>query len=232
MKKLYSLLVLASIILFAGCESNEPSKPQPDPGSSIVAYFTIEKVSPFTYKFTDKSSVTFDSYKWDFGDGDYATTKNTTHTYTSEGKYTVTLMGTRAGQRYVCTQYLTITKPAIYIAGYRIMRIPYENKYYQIKCVDDDWFVTNWGFTTTYTPLLSNSDLPFERYFNNPLEMTNLDGDEYYTFTLYYSNSTSKDGTKCLIKRLYTSEIYKYLSEHVLKSEDNTIQMAILMSYK
>lgn len=45
---------------------------------------------PFVVNF-DNQSVNGKTYVWDFGDGSTSTFKNPSHTYTSEGKYTVTL---------------------------------------------------------------------------------------------------------------------------------------------
>lgn len=47
--------------------------------------------APMAVAFTDKSTNTPTSWKWDFGDGASSTDQNPTHTYTSLGVYTVTL---------------------------------------------------------------------------------------------------------------------------------------------
>jgi gliding motility-associated-like protein len=49
---------------------------------------------PFPVTFSDKSTVsgnTINSWQWDFGDGNTATTQNPAHTYTGTGNYAVTL---------------------------------------------------------------------------------------------------------------------------------------------
>jgi PKD repeat protein len=59
-----------------------------------VAVFSIYSASgkvPLTVKFTDKSTGSFTSYLWNFGDKTTSTLQNPVHKYTKAGKYTVTL---------------------------------------------------------------------------------------------------------------------------------------------
>jgi hypothetical protein len=56
-----------------------------------LAAFSVSPTSgyaPQTIKFTDKSTGSLTSWKWDFGDGTYSTQKNPSHTYSKAGKYT------------------------------------------------------------------------------------------------------------------------------------------------
>jgi beta propeller repeat protein len=65
--------------------------PQPKP--PVAAFYakpTSGKV-PLKVQFTDKSSNSPTSWKWNFGDGKYSTLKNPSHTYSKAGKYTVSL---------------------------------------------------------------------------------------------------------------------------------------------
>ncbi len=222
MKKLILFMVIA--VCITACNGrNEPSDPS--------VRFAYKQVSPFTYEFTNKSTgVT--SYKWDFGDGTSASTKDATHKYTSSGKYIVTLTGTYNGEKYDSRATLEVKNPSIYIAGYKLYRIPYENKYYKIVCKDDDLLGTNWGFETVYTPLLDASDLPYVKYFSSPLLMDKLDGDNYYTFQVFESNSTTGSGTQCLKQKLQKTEILKYKDEHILQSDNGETKLGIIMQYQ
>jgi beta propeller repeat protein len=65
--------------------------PQP---KSPVAAFSAKPTSgkvPLKVQFTDKSSNSPTSWKWNFGDGKYSTLKSPSHTYSKAGKYTVSL---------------------------------------------------------------------------------------------------------------------------------------------
>ena len=82
-----------------------------------VAEFSASPTSgklPLTVAFTDKSTGTPTSWKWDFGDGTSSTAKNPTHKYSKAGKYTVTLTATNAaGSNTVKkSNYITVTTAA------------------------------------------------------------------------------------------------------------------------
>lgn len=241
MKKSFILMVMAISMMACGGGYNEPSWPGGNGGgttpgggggtTSVNVRFEYKLVSPFTYEFTNKSTGAT-SYKWDFGDGETATTKNATHNYAGAGTYTVTLTGTYNGQKYDSRATITVKNPSIYIAGYKLYKIPYENKYYKVVCKDDDWFGTDWGFETVYTPLLDASDLPYVKYFASPKLMDKLDGDNYYTFQVFWSNNTTGSGTQCLKKQLHKTEILKYKEEHILKSDNGQTELGIIMEYR
>jgi PKD repeat protein len=79
-----------------------------------VADFTASRtngIKPFTVDFTDNSQNPVTSWSWDFGDGGTSTEQNPYHTYTSNGKYTVSLTvigpgGTDAMQK---VDYINVT---------------------------------------------------------------------------------------------------------------------------
>ena len=242
--KRYLIFALASV-LFCACNQNQPDFPSgagttPSGGGGnqgggtaheVKMSFSYSQTGAYTYSFTNTSSGAT-SYKWDFGDGEYATTKDAAHKYTKSGEYTVTLTGTDNGEKYDTRAKISVKDPQVYIAGYVLYAIPYEDKYYKVICKDDDWFGTEWGFETVYTPLLDASDIPYRKYFNTPLLMDKLDGDNYYTFQLMYSGSTSGSGTQCLKKQLQKAEILKYKDEHILTSDNGQTKLGILMEYK
>jgi PKD repeat protein len=65
------------------------------PIPKLVADFSGNITSgnaPLNVAFTDKSTGSPNSWKWSFGDGTSATTKNPVHTYSGAGSYTVTLI--------------------------------------------------------------------------------------------------------------------------------------------
>lgn len=68
---------------------------------------------PFTAQFNATSSAPTATYAWDFGDGETSTEKDPMHTYTSTGKYTVTLIVTADGQtgNKIRHNYITVAEP-------------------------------------------------------------------------------------------------------------------------
>ena len=79
-----------------------------------VASFTTDSSSgrvPFTAKFTDKSTGSISSWKWDFGDGSTSTEQNPTHTFVTKGTYTITLAATGPGGTKTTTGTITATDP-------------------------------------------------------------------------------------------------------------------------
>jgi len=62
--------------------------------TSLLADFSADKTTgtePLTVQFTDQSTGSPTSWKWDFGDGSSSTQQNPSHTFTSAGDYTVAL---------------------------------------------------------------------------------------------------------------------------------------------
>ena len=79
-----------------------------------VASFTMDSSSgnvPFTVKFTDKSTGSISSWKWNFGDGSTSTEQNPTHTFVTKGIYTITLAATGPGGTKTTTGTITATDP-------------------------------------------------------------------------------------------------------------------------
>lgn len=70
------------------------------PTAPPKAQFTTSTTSgnaPLTVQFTDQSTGNITSYSWNFGDGGTGTTQNPSHTYTTAGNYTVSLIVTGSG---------------------------------------------------------------------------------------------------------------------------------------
>jgi PKD repeat protein len=65
---------------------------------------------PLSVLFTDTSTGSPTTWYWDFGDGTNATDRNPVHTYTTPGKYTVSLTVTNAGgsNTKTRTEYITV----------------------------------------------------------------------------------------------------------------------------
>ena len=78
--------------------------------ANFDAQLTTSCVAPFTVNFNNLT-VNGTSYSWNFGDGGTSTQSNPTHTYTSNGNYTVTLNangGTCGTHDTVKTNYISV----------------------------------------------------------------------------------------------------------------------------
>ncbi|MCK9206207.1 MAG: PKD domain-containing protein [Salinivirgaceae bacterium] len=90
---------------------DDPNDEPPLPGHSPNAVFTMA-TDDMTVTCTNASEYA-DSYLWDFGDGTTATTADASHTYTTEGVYTVTLSATNAIATTTATKVGFITATLI-----------------------------------------------------------------------------------------------------------------------
>jgi len=90
------------------------SDPEPEPNNPPSADFTFT-ASDLTVQFTDASTDSDGSvvsYSWAFGDGNSSTSENPSHTYSSEGTYSVTLTVTDdAGDSDSVTKSVQVTAP-------------------------------------------------------------------------------------------------------------------------
>ncbi|MCK9307402.1 MAG: PKD domain-containing protein, partial [Methanoculleus sp.] len=80
-----------------------------------VATFTTsvtEGNAPLTIRFTDTSTGEITAWRWSFGDGATATTRNSTHTYAEVGTYTARLTITGPGGNDAAERIITVTPPA------------------------------------------------------------------------------------------------------------------------
>jgi len=193
-----------------------------------IANFSFKVTQPMTVILTNESYGAT-SYLWDFGDGQTSTDKNPTHRYTKIGIYEIKLTAIRGDQTDNLSLYASIEKPThIYIKGFRYTQIPYNNKYYYVKVIDDDVFTTTWVRTTA--TLLSSSILPYDFILANPKELTGLDEDDYYTMQLYYSSSSSGDGTLVTGYKMTKSQILEYPASLTGRGTSN--ELTIFFDYK
>lgn len=87
-----------------------------------VADFTatpLTGTASLSVAFTDTSTNTPTSWAWNFGDGATSTSQNPTHSYTTSGIYTVTLVATNAtgSDTKTRTGYITVGETIVYAAG-------------------------------------------------------------------------------------------------------------------
>jgi PKD repeat protein len=82
--------------------------------SAPIANFTTDANSgqvPFTVHFTDTSTGSVSSWKWDFGDSKTSTDQNPIHTYLTKSDYNVNLTVTGPGGRTTVTLPVNVSSP-------------------------------------------------------------------------------------------------------------------------
>ncbi len=90
------------------------------PVANFTAANTVTCKAPFTVNFQDQSSPGVQTWAWNFGDGNTSNLRNPTHTYTTEGQFTVSLVVTNAGgcrDSITRTNFIRIIKPAVGFFG-------------------------------------------------------------------------------------------------------------------
>lgn len=124
------VLLVASL---AGCVETLPPKAQfnASPTSGTV---------PLTVQFTEQSAGEITEWVWDFGDGSTSTEQNPSHTYTTGGKYTVSLevIGPSGSDTETKTDYIQAKEEA------REGEVP-------TRKVGDQWVYKMVSDTTEYT---------------------------------------------------------------------------------
>ena len=237
MRKLSAILVTMALFLVS-CEPNTPSESGQSGGGSgntpvvaPTAQFSFKLQQPLAVEFTNESSNNATQLLWDFGDGSTSTEANPIHKYSSAGSYIVTLTAKNNAGSNSIRNTVNIPVPKVYVKGIKYLQVGKPNMYYKTTCKDDDIFTTTW-FNTGYTPLLSNSNLPYDYIFTSSVLMSGLDEDNYYTIFVYWNTKTNGDGTQILKQKMSTSSIKQYPEQIVLTSDNKDTQVAVLFSYK
>lgn len=216
----FAYLIMAAAVL-CGCASRD-----------VVVDFDYTRLSPLMYEFTNYSHGAND-YKWDFGDGTFAFGYDAMHAYAEPGTYTVTLIAEVDGIRTDKRQTIRVTKPAVYIAGYTLYDIPYEDRYYKVVFKDDALLPSAWDFQTTYSPMLEDADLPYTTYLTNARMLDNIDNHDYWTIQVIRTTNPSNTSgdVQCLKQKLTTKELRTYNPEYLLQTESGSTRIGIIMEY-
>lgn len=225
-KSILSCVILFSTLLFSNCSSNEPYpiKPPVPPTAS----FSYQVKQPLSVALTN-TSVNASSYVWDFGDGKSSTEKNPIHRYDSKGVYKIKLTAKASGLTDIFSSNVTIENPTkIYISGFKVSKIPYQNQYYYIKVIDDDFFTTTWVKTKHF--LLSNANLPYSYMLANPVLMDGLSEDNYYMMQLWYSTTSTGTGTKVGDFKMTKAQILAY--PDALTGTNDNVSLTTFFTYK
>jgi len=111
--KVWMLAILFISFFVVSCDKEE--EPEGDPP---VAGFTADKTAVETgeaIQFTDSSTETPTSWSWDFGDSNTSTVQNPTHSYDTEGTYSVSLTANNefGSDEATMTDYITVTAEVV-----------------------------------------------------------------------------------------------------------------------
>src|SRR5690606_34772012 len=90
----------------------------PVPSAPVAAFTATPRTIMFgqTVQFTDQSTNNPTAWNWDFGDGGSSTLQNPSHTYSTEGSYTVSLTSSNSlgSNVNIKTNYITVTTDIIF----------------------------------------------------------------------------------------------------------------------
>jgi len=111
--KVWMLAILFISVFVVSCDNEE----EPE-GDAPVAGFAADKVAVTTgeeIQFTDSSTETPTSWSWNFGDSNTSTSQNPTHSYDTEGTYSVSLTATNefGSDEVTMTDYITVTAEVV-----------------------------------------------------------------------------------------------------------------------
>ncbi|HEX5006896.1 MAG TPA: PKD domain-containing protein, partial [Hyphomonadaceae bacterium] len=79
------------------------------PPPPIASFDYAQQANSLTVDFTDTSTGGAKAWSWDFGDGSTSQAQNPSHTYTSSGDYTVTLVAANDGGGDTTSQTVTVS---------------------------------------------------------------------------------------------------------------------------
>jgi PKD repeat protein len=148
--------------------------------------------APMTVIFTDKSTNTPTAWKWDFGDGQTDTVQNPTHTYTTLGTYTVTLIASNNdGQdsatkvNYIVT---TLAPVADFSANRQLGNAPFVVQFRDLSSNNPTSWKWDFGDGTSSSVENPSHIYQYEGSYNVTLTATN----QYGSDTAFKSGTSAK----------------------------------------
>ncbi len=107
--KLFGFIFLLSICF--SCGDDEVTGGGGDTEEPKARFTPVQDESdPFTFMFVNES-INASTYSWDFGDGMSSTEEAPSHTYVTEGDYTVQLTASEGSQMHVSSVDISVTDP-------------------------------------------------------------------------------------------------------------------------
>ncbi|WP_324671654.1 PKD domain-containing protein [Hymenobacter sp. GOD-10R] len=198
----YNLLVLASVALLASCKDD--TEPTPPPTADFTAPESTEQTVAVSFQNKSKNAQ---RYVWDFGDGSTGQEDNPTHTYTTDGVYSVKLKAFGTEKNDSITKTIKIEPYNIFahtnlpFAGTYACKVVdvysvYQSPAIRTRLPDQDVVITKDGVNTMRWNNLVLSYLPSDR--NSPQTPFN----SRYQF---YNANTSSSPRVITYASFYTS---------------------------
>lgn len=169
--------ILAQIGTSVGRGSVAIETPPPAPTPSAAEFTFVANGLAVT--FTDASTGSINSWKWDFGDGDTSTDRNPVHAYRTSGTYMARLTVDGAGGKSERSKFVAVSTGPAVAASFDYEIDPTNNLKVQ-------FFDRSTGDPTAWSWQFGDGTSSSER---NPLHTYNTP--RTYTVTLTVSNATS-----------------------------------------
>lgn len=168
------------------------------------ASFTYKTAHPLKVILTN-TSTNATSFEWDFGDGKTSTEKNPTHKYSGIGVYKVKLTAKSGSKSDTYQTNIEVKAPSTCtMTGFSVIKIPTNNKYYQVQ-LTDDYILSKTTYFWTSWFLLSSANLPYD-YTLNSAKTLSISGE--YVIRLYkYTGTGNPSSTQASGKGDWSAEI-------------------------
>lgn len=186
----FSVLIASVVIVFSSCskdEDNTLDNNSIDTGIPPIADFTTNQTKINTgeeISFTDQSTNDPSSWNWDFGDGGSSSEQNPSHSYDTQGTYTVSLTVTSSfgNDTETKTDYITVSTTLEYgsVTDYD------GNTYKTVTIGSQIWMAEN--LRSTHYP--DGTEIPLEKGYDSWADL-DLSDDAY----CYYLNGAGVGST-------------------------------------
>lgn len=121
-----------------------------------------------------------------------------------------------------------------YVTGYKLYNVEYQDKYYYVsmECVNKKG-VEGYEFSTSYTPKLNSSNLPYEYRFTTRHELEDVKDVDYYTIKVWWDNTTEYNQSECLVSTIPGEDVYLGMEyEFVRTSANGKTKVGIFVQYE